>query len=330
MNDPREPPADDPSLPPELLLAADYRRAFGSDLRLRRGAERGQLQRIGWGQYAPAAVWAGLDRDERYALRVRAAALVRGGTLPLSHQSAAVLWRLPLLVPWPAEVHFLTERSAGGRSDPGIRKHAVGFDARDVEVHDGVLVTSVARTVIELATTVDLRSAVAAADRALAVDRSGRTAPLTDRATLFETWERMLPFRGSVRARTVLDFATPLSGSPDESGSRVTMALAGLPEPVLQYPFVLEDRMVFTDFFWLHRRGVGESDGRVKYLDPVMLAGRTPAEVVYDEKLREDGIRRQVNGFVRWDHAIGMSVPRLTARLAHLGLTPGRPRLTEG
>ena len=329
MSEDQDPLTEQLALPPELLLAGDYRRAFGADLRLRRGAERGQLHRLGWGQYAPAAVWAGLDRDQRYALRVRAAAQVRGGTLPLSHQSAAVLWGLPLLVAWPKEVHFLTERASGGRSDPGIRKHAVGFDARDVEMHDGVLVTSVARTVIELATTVDLRSAVAAADRALAVDRTGRTKPLTDRATLLETWQRMLPFRGSVRARTVIEFATTLSGSPDESASRVTIALAGFPEPELQHPFELEDRTVLTDFFWLFRRGVGESDGRIKYFDPVMLAGRTPAEVVYEEKLREDAIRSQVSGFVRWDHAIGMSVPRLTARLAHLGLTPGRPRLTE-
>ncbi|POH68808.1 hypothetical protein C3B61_02545 [Cryobacterium zongtaii] len=323
MSDRRE----HPSFPPEVLLAADYRRALGADLRLRRGAERGYLHRIGWGQYCPAGVWAGLDRDQRYALRVRAAALARRGALPLSHQSAAVLWQLPLQAPWPDEVHFLGPRAAGGRSDPGIRKHTVGFDARDVELKDGVLVTSVARTVIELATIVDLRSAVAAADRALAVDRTGRIPPLTNRATLLETWHRMLPFRGSVRARTVIDFATPLSGSPDESGSRVTIALAGLPEPELQHPFVIEDRTVFSDFFWRGVRGVGESDGRVKYFDPVLLAGRTPAEVVYEEKLREDAIRLQVLGFVRWDHATGMSVPRLSARLARLGLTPGRPRL---
>jgi hypothetical protein len=317
------------NLPPELILAGDYRRAFGGDLRLRRAAERGQLHRIGWGQYCPAAVWSALDRDQRYALRVTAASRSRQGALPLSHQSAAVLWQLPILAPWPNDVHFLTERAAGGRSDPGIRKHAVGFYDCDVELLSGVLVTSVARTVIELATVVDLRSAVAAADRALAVDRTGRTRPLTDRATLIQTWERMLPFRGSVRARTVIDFATALSGSPDESGSRVSIALAGLPEPLLQYPFDLDGRTVFTDFFWLELRGVGESDGRVKYFDPVMLAGRTAAEVVYEEKLREDPIRRQVRGFVRWDHATGMSVPRMTARLAHLGLFPGRPRLAE-
>jgi hypothetical protein len=323
MDLPREP---DLRLP-EPMLAADYRRAFGADLRLRRSADRGELQRIGWGQYVQAGAWAKLDLDQRYAVRVKAAARVRGGDLPLSHQSAAVLWRLPLLVGWPANVHFLRERAEGGRSDPGIRKHAVGFDGRDVELLDGVLITSVARTVVDLAATLDLRSAVAAADRALAVDRTGRVAPLTDRATLLATWERMLPFRGSARARMVIDFASPWSGSPDESSSRVSIALAGFPEPELQHPFEVDGRIVFTDFFWRVENSVGESDGRIKYFDPVMLAGRTPAEVVYLEKLREDAIRRQVAGFTRWDHATGMSVARLRSRLLLLGLPLGHPRI---
>lgn len=322
-------PHDEPAFPPEILLAADFRRAFGADLRLRRSAERGQLHRIGWGRYCRAATWAALNRDQRYALVVRAAALARAEQLPLSHHSAAVLWQLPLLVPWPTDVHFLQARASGGRSDPGIRKHAVGFDEADVVVRDGVLVTSVARTVIDLATVVDLRSAVAAADRALAWDRSGRVPPLTDRQTLLDTWHRMVPFRGSVRARTVIDFATPLSGSPGESGSRVSIALAGFPEPELQHPFVINGRTVFSDFFFPREQGVGESDGRVKYFDPVMRDGRTAEQVVYDEKVREDMIRLQVRGFVRWDHATGMSVPRLTDRLANLGLIPGHPRLFD-
>jgi hypothetical protein len=192
---------------------------------LRRSADPGELQRIGWGQYLHSSVWADLDRDQRYAVRARAAAMVRGGDLPLSHQSVAVLWKLPLQVDWPAEVHFLREHARGGRSDPGIRKHAVGFDGRDVELLNG-----------------------------------GRT--------------------------------------------------------------------VFTDLFWQAENCVGESDGRVKYFDPVMLAGRTPAEVVHLEKLREDGIRRQVSGFARWDHATGMSMARLRARLMLMGLTPAAPRLT--
>lgn len=316
------------NFPPNgLLLAADFRRAFDTDLRLRRHAARGELHRLARGQYIDAAVWAALDSDQRYAAIVRGAAGTRLTEHVTSHQSAAVLWGLPTLVGWPSEVHFLTERTRGGRSTPGIRKHALGIETRDTAVVNGLLVTSIERTVVDLAATLDLKSAVAIADRAIAVDRTGRVRPLTTRARLLETWERMLPFRGSVRARAVIDFASTLSGSPNESGSRVNVALNGFPEPVLQHPFVVDGKTVFTDFYWIDEDAVGEADGRSKYFDPVMLDGRTSAEVVYDEKRREDGVRRQVHAFTRWDFPVGMSQSRLRTRLLQLGLPIGRPRL---
>ncbi|TFC82252.1 hypothetical protein E3T23_04750 [Cryobacterium cheniae] len=321
------PDSPDDDFSPRLLLATDLRRAFGADLRLRRQAERGELHRLARGQYLDTVLWTALNPDQRYAARVRGAADTRQTEHVLSHQSAAVLWGLPTVAGWPSEVHFLTERTRGGRSTPGIRKHALGLDPRDLAVVNGLLVTGIERTVVDLAATADLKSAVAMADRAIAVDRSGRVLPLTTRPRLLETWERMLPFRGSVRARAVIDFASTLSGSPNESGSRVNVALNGFPEPVLQNPFVVDGTTVFTDFYWIDEDAVGEADGKRKYFDPVMLDGRTTAEVVYDEKRREDGLRRQVHAFTRWDFPVGMSQSRLRTRLLQLGLPIGRPRL---
>ena len=85
-----------------------------------------------------------------------------------------------------------------------------------------------------------------------------------------------------------------------------------------------------TDFYWREYDSVGECDGRGKYFDPVMLDGRSSAEVVYAEKSREDGIRRQVRGFTRWDTSTGLNQYRLRARLLELGLPAGRPRLIRG
>ena len=311
----------------EILYSAQLQRAFNADLRLRRRAEAGTLHRIGRGQYIDARRWLELDDDRRYSLRVRGAATLRRTELVLSHQSAAVIWGLPSRVRWPDEVHFTTERTRGGRSKPGIVKHAIGLDARSITRKDGLLVTTVARTVIDLATTLDLRGALAAADHALAIDPRNRVPPLITRAELLEEWERMLPFRGSVRARAVIDFATSLSGSVNETDSRVTIALIGFPEPILQQRFIVDDREFFTDFFWLAQSGVGEADGRSKYFDELLRGGRSPEQVVYDEKLREDGIRRQVNGFARWDSTTGRSQSRLRARLLPLGLPIGPPRL---
>jgi hypothetical protein len=234
---------------------------------------------------------------------------------------------LPMLAAWPAEVHLLVERSSGGRSKPGIRKHALGLTAEDVTVIDGLQVTTVPRTVVDLSATVDLKSAVAAVDRALLVDPHRGFSPLTTKAELLETWERMLPFRGSVRAHAIIEFGTDKSGSPLESGSRVNIALSGFPEPELQHPFIIDGDYYEADFYWRQFNAVGEADGRGKYRDPRMLAGRSAEEVVYLEKLREDAIRRVVSRFTRWDFPIGMNQYRLRSRLLQLGLPMSRPRL---
>lgn len=313
-----------------LILASDVGAAFGEGVRLRRLEERGKLHRVARGQYFEAEAWAKLSEDEQYAAKVRGAARARGGAVVVSHQSAAVLWGLPLLAPWPNEVHFTIDRTSGGRSDPGIRKHATGIDARDVVTLDGLLVTSPARTAVDIAASVDLKSAVSAVDRALLVDPFDRVPPLTTRDELHSVLEHALPFRGSVRARAVLAFGTHLSGSPAESGSRVNIALNGFPEPALQRRFVIDGEVYYTDFYWPDENAIGECDGKNKYSDPRFLNGRTVAQAHYDEKIREDHLRRLVTGFTRWDFPTGMSQPRLRRRLLELGLPTGRPRLSRG
>ncbi|TFD86183.1 type IV toxin-antitoxin system AbiEi family antitoxin domain-containing protein [Cryobacterium serini] len=313
-----------------LILASDLASALGVDFRLRRESTRGRLQRVSRGLYYPSARWNQLREDQRYLIRVRGAALIRRGQAVLCHHSAAVLWGLPMLVGWPGEVHLLTERASGGRSDPGIRRHALGMDSRDVTTIDGLLVTTIERTVVDLAATLDLKSAVAVVDRALYQDRFRRTLTLTTKVALLATLERMLPFRGSRRARAIIQFGTHLSGSPAESASRVNIALSGFPEPELQHPFIVDGKECETDFYWPEIDGVGECDGREKYFNAKYLAGRSPEQVQYDEKLREDGIRRQVHGFTRWPASVGMSQYSLRRRLLELGLQPGPQRALRG
>ncbi|WP_104083607.1 hypothetical protein [Cryobacterium sp. Y11] len=313
-----------------LILASDLASAFGADFRLRRDIARGLLERVSRGLYYPSVRWNQLREDQRYLIRVRGAALARRGQAVLCHHSAAVIWGLPMLIGWPSDVHLLTERATGGRSDPGIRRHALGVDARDITTIDGLLVTTIERTVVDLAATLDLKSAVALVDRALYQDRFGRTRTLTTKDALLATLERMLPFRGSRRARAIIQFATHLSGSPAESASRVNIALSGFPEPELQHPFTVDGKECETDFYWLQIDGVGECDGRDKYFNPEFLAGRSPEQVQYDEKLREDGIRRQVHAFTRWPASVGMSQYPLRRRLLELGLKPGPQRVLRG
>lgn len=75
------------------------------------------------------------------------------------------------------------------------------------------------------------------------------------------------------------------------------MARAGLPVPVLQWEVrAANGRFVGeVDFGWPALRTVGEFDGRIKY---GLL--QDAAEAVYQEKLREDALRGEDLGVVRW------------------------------
>ena len=112
-----------------------------------------------------------------------------------------------------------------------------------------------------------------------------------------------------------------------ESHSRVVLHRLGFPEPELQVPFLLRDgRTVRTDFFWREHRHVGEFDGVSKYHDPRLLRGRTPSQVLIEEKDREDELRRQVNAFSRWRTPDLEAPRRLYDKLTFAGLPSSKPR----
>src|SRR5690606_23830406 len=104
-----------------------------------------------------------------------------------------------------------------------IAQHNRFLEDDEVVEIDGMLATSVARTVLDIATVASRFTAVAMADRALYVDRFRRDEPLTTKDELCALWEGSLPFRGHVRSRDVIEFAETLAESPLESVSRVTM-----------------------------------------------------------------------------------------------------------
>lgn len=314
-----------PQVPPaerSLLLARDLGRVISGAPVLRREVRAGRLIRLRRGVYIPASEWAKRDPDARYRALVRAVALSQPSAPVLSHASAAALWGLPVLGAWPHEVDVLVDRASGGRSDPGIRRHALGVTAEAVTSIHGVPVTTFERTVVDLAATATLHSAVATVDAALHAPRYGT--PRTSREDLLEVWERMLPFRGSRRAREVIDFAETGAGSVRESASRVTIALAGFPAPELQRPFIVQGTEVFVDFYWDGADCIGECDGDSKYTDPRFLGGRTSAQVVLEEKRREDALRSQVRSFVRWEARQALDTAALTRKLVAAGLRPDR------
>ncbi|WP_224387448.1 hypothetical protein [Pseudonocardia sp. ICBG1293] len=75
------------------------------------------------------------------------------------------------------------------------------------------------------------------------------------------------------------------------------MHLAGLPVPVTQWR--IPGTRYRADFAWPDRGVVGEFDGRTKY-GRTLHPGGDAAEALWEEKRREDRIRRTGLTVVRW------------------------------
>ena len=106
----------------------------------------------------------------------------------------------------------------------------------------------------------------------------------------------MIPkgMRGGENARRHLLAADARSGSAGESLSRGQMHLLGVPLPDLQVAFPRGgglDGTDIVDFDWPGLGVFGEFDGKGKYFRSEINGGRSPEDVLWEEKLREDRIR---------------------------------------
>lgn len=287
-----------------ILFSADHPRR-----RLDREAALGALVRLKQGAYVDAEAWGGLHPDAQHLLKIRAFSRSHPTTV-FARESAALLLGLPLIAPLPDRVQALGPRATGGRSEPGLHRWCRAVRDDELVSVDGMRCTDAARTVSDLALAHPFREAVPAADRALALG-----------ADLSRAADRMHRARGSARVMRVLAFADARSESPGESGSRATIHEAGLPAPELQVVVRSEGAEDRLDFGWPRYQAFGEFDGRAKYVRPEYTRGRTAAEIVWDEKRREDRVRA-ATGFrvVRWTWADFWSIEPPIRRLESAGL----------
>ncbi|KQS10154.1 hypothetical protein ASG04_06160 [Curtobacterium sp. Leaf183] len=230
--------------------------------------------------------WHALDRLERRRLLVHARHATLHVAAIVSHGSAAALWGLPDLDTDDGRLHVVDLRATKTHSGPGVVRHRAVLRADEVTSLDGIPVTSLVRTVVDVIRTVSFAHAVVVLDHVLHHRRCGRN-------ELLGVLEQHAGQRGTTTAERALRFADAGAESPGESLSRVTAAQLGVPVPVLQQPFDTDAGRFRVDFWWPAHGVVGEFDGRVKYDDPRDL---------WREKLREDAIRRlpEVTGVARW------------------------------
>jgi predicted transcriptional regulator of viral defense system len=162
------------NLDPEtgLFLVKGIRATDTDGRRARREVHHGQATRLRRGVLTTAERWAGLDAGQKYRDSIRAVVETRRIRPVVSHQSAAALWGIPLGSPWPRAVHLLAEPASHARSKNGVLVHRGEFDWDEVDEVDGILVTTPARTLLDLARTARFADAVVALDHALNPDRA--------------------------------------------------------------------------------------------------------------------------------------------------------------
>lgn len=255
-----------------------------TEAKLRTLVERGALLRLGWGIYVATA---GAERlaavpGGSSALRVTAAIATMGPQAVGSHRTAAVIHQLDLLKPVGADLITVTRPpGAPGRRTGrlGIQVHIAALPPEHQTVRLGAPVTSVARTVVDLARTMSLREGVVVADSAL----RGKQVTIADLSAVVAACDR---WPGITKARHAVEFADARSESAFESISRVVFAQGGLPPPELQVWVGAEGRVIArVDFLWRKYATIAEADGAIKYADPE----RARLQLQRDAELREAG-----------------------------------------
>ena len=135
---------------------------------------RGRWRRIRRGVYASADLVARLDEPGRHLLAAAAQMLAMVGDLAVSHRSAAVVHGLPLLGA-PPRASVLTRPTRGAwESSTSPRLRLAPLPPDHVVVNHGVRLTSVARTVVDVAREGGLGQGLLAADAALRAGCSRR------------------------------------------------------------------------------------------------------------------------------------------------------------
>lgn len=282
-------------------------------VRARRSAD---FVRVRHGVYAPRPAWRALPPWDRYLTRVHAYALTHPDAV-FCLESAAALLGIPVFGE-PRDIHVLDLVSG--------RSHRRG----DVSIHSatqpsplrfGELITTTrAATAVDLFRVLPPAFALAAGDAVLRAD------PAVTAATLSDIAAAQSERRGRARLPWLFSRVTAESESVGESVSRAVIEWSGFPPPELQVRFHAEGSDDRVDFFWRRVRAIGESDGYGKY----SASEADPMTSLRREKDREDRLRRQVDGFCRWDWSDTMRVVPMQRKIALAGVPrpyPAHPAL---
>lgn len=189
-----------------------------------------------------------------------------------SHESAALLWGLPL---WrtPGVTHVRQPGRAGTGRDRLLARHSGDVDEGRLTVVGQMPVTDLEQTMVDCARSLPPLAGLVVADAAL---RAG-----ADRSAVREMLAAMPGRRGVARARAVVELADDGAESPGETAMRFVVLREGLPQPQTQVRVETRLGSFWVDAGWDEWNLFLEYDGRLKYLG---------ADDLVSEKRRHDAL----------------------------------------
>ncbi|NYE19307.1 hypothetical protein [Microbacterium immunditiarum] len=315
-----------------LVLSREDLLVLGSTERsIAAAVATGRHRQIRRGWYIGADEWDELWPEGRHLAHVIAVARDARGSAVMSHESAAVLWGLPLYRHRPLRVHMTTSSPQRISSAPDVMRHVAPLRPTDVAVCDGIRTTSLERTVFDLLRTLRPEPALAAAD---AAERKRAAREREWDLDSLASWRRELQqmidlasgARGIRQARRLAPVSDGRAESPGESVSRLHLLRLGFETPSLQAAVPApHGGSFYVDFGLDDVDAFGEVDGRSKYLDESLRRGVPLEQVLLAEKQREDWIRGTTGRhLVRWEDEHIRTPWHLAERLAAFGIRPPR------
>jgi hypothetical protein len=233
---------------PETL---DKQRPFTREQALAAGITPRQLRSQAYKRLL-TGVYISADVTVTPALAAAAALLPFGDGARASHSTAGRVWDLPLPVD-PVE-HVTVPTRAERRTRAGVRCH-VDPGGRSMVI-DGVRVSTLPQTFVELAQTLSLVDLVVVGDAMIRKGKNGLTRLKQHCAAARGP--------GAAQARAAVAFVRERVDSPMETRLRMLIVLAGLPEPQVNLtvgdPSTMERRKY--DLSWPEVKLIVEYDGR--------------------------------------------------------------------
>jgi very-short-patch-repair endonuclease len=224
--------------------------------------------------------------------RWMAAVLACGRGAVLSHRSAGQLWGL---IPRGNAAPEVT-RPRAFRARPGIRGHQASLPADEIDEVDGIPVTSVSRTLLDLASLLSERRLEKALNEA-------EVRQLTSARSLPDLLARYPRRRGASMLRAILREHGEALGVTRNDFEEDFLALVDrhdLPRPRLNADLAVAGRLFEVDCLWPAQRLVVELDGRAAHgtarafesdreRDRLLVADGWRAIRVTWRQLRDDG-----------------------------------------